>query len=331
MLPAAGVGPNGDAANVAAVPLSRPLMPLPRPAAVALPALALAVGCAAPSVPPTPIPPADEAATVTYDPPRPLPAEPMSSPLIGGAELRPEMSDVRIYEDRLAQEPAYVAAYDAVGRPTVAVYVNRTFDGRVIPAELPAFRRTDRYEADVQIDRRPGGFGASGGYGRVEPIEPIDRRPETDRFDRARDELGATPLDLSLIETILTDRLSAGGAVRLQSPAATRRQLPAAAIERLESGEPTALGEVAERLDADVLVHAAARPTLQTTAGPQYRVIAEAIDTRSGASLGRAAVDVPPPLDKVAVNRYTAYVAAKLMDDLAESWTVMRRTPEQQP
>jgi hypothetical protein len=285
------------------------------------PLMLITAGCqqSAPPPPRVSVPPVGQGAVVLPPEPRPLPADAFD--LAG--EPGPTMEAPQIYRQQLRQEPAYVTAHGAVGNPRLAVYVNRSFDGRVIPAELPRWRQGTTYTADVTLTRR----GARIDGTRFEPIDPADRRPEAGVHDPRRDELGNRALDFAAVETILTDLLSAGNKVPLMSPSATRSRLSPAALQRLESGEATALGEVAERLGADVLIHVAARPSQQNFDGPSVRLVAEAIDTATGLSVGRAVVDVPPPLDKQMINRYAGYVAAKLMDDLTTAWTRQLQQP----
>jgi hypothetical protein len=51
------------------------------------------------------------------------------------------------------------------------------------------------------------------------------------------------------------------------------------------------------------------------------RLIAEAFNIEGGDSIGRAVVDVPPPLEKRQLNKYTRYIARKLMDDMTYAWS----------
>ena len=95
-------------------------------------------------------------------------------------------------------------------------------------------------------------------------------------------------------------------------------------MKDLQEGRPRAMGEVARQLDADVLVQLQARPTRQTPRGLEIRVVGEAINVgRGGQSIGRAVVEVPPPLDKPQLNKYTRFLARKLMDGMTASWRAM--------
>jgi hypothetical protein len=44
------------------------------------------------------------------------------------------------------------------------------------------------------------------------------------------------------------------------------------------------------------------------------------MNTRGGESLGRAVVDIPPPMEKTTLNRYTRFMARKLMDEMINAW-----------
>ena len=70
----------------------------------------------------------------------------------------------------------------------------------------------------------------------------------------------------------------------------------------------------------DVIVRLQAHPTRQYQDGVRIRLLAEATNTRDGVSIGRAFVDIPPPLEKTQINRYTRWLARKLMDDMTAAW-----------
>jgi hypothetical protein len=135
------------------------------------------------------------------------------------------------------------------------------------------------------------------------------------------DEVDAKSLDYHAIETIMTDWLAANGQVTIISPTMARQRLSDQQVKELQEGRPVALSEIARQLDADVLVQVQALPTKQTSDGLQVRIIAEAMNTKGGQSIGRAVVDVPPPLEKTTINRSTRFLARKLMDDMIQTWS----------
>jgi hypothetical protein len=133
----------------------------------------------------------------------------------------------------------------------------------------------------------------------------------------------ARQVDYEAIENVLTDWLAAGGQTEIVSPAAVRRELTDDALKDLESGERRSMTELVRTLDADVLVQVSARPTRQTRRGLEVRLVAEAINAEGGQSIGRAVVDMPPPLDKPRINKFTRFLARKLMDGMIGTWESM--------
>ena len=71
---------------------------------------------------------------------------------------------------------------------------------------------------------------------------------------------------------------------------------------------------------SDVEVRVQAHPTKQYEDGERIRLLAEAINTKDRVSIGRAFVDIPQPLEQAQINRYTRWLARKLMDDMTASW-----------
>jgi len=220
--------------------------------------------------------------------------------------------DQPIVRDRLPEQRAFIEAYNAVGRPRIAVFVNRRLDGSVVgvaDAEDPTGRPVARLGVDPQRVS-VAGPGNSPSLGTSAVVTP-------GQFDEAF----VKAMDYEAVESVLTDWLSAGGNTELISPTLSRAKLTLEQQQRLERGEKGVLLEILERLDADILVQVQARPTRQTFRGLEIRLVAEAINTRGGRSVGRAVVDVPPPLEKRQINEYTRFVARKLMDDMIGAWS----------
>jgi len=136
-------------------------------------------------------------------------------------------------------------------------------------------------------------------------------------FDRG----DGNTMDYQAIETIMTDWLSCNGNVMIISPKAARQRLNDQQVRDLQDNQPAAVGAVGQQVGAEILVHVQAHPTRQVEGGQEMRIIAEALNTRGGQSIGRAVVDVPPPLDKPTINRYTRFLARKLMDDMMNTWS----------
>jgi len=141
------------------------------------------------------------------------------------------------------------------------------------------------------------------------------------------DEAGARGIDYAAMQTILTDWFSSGGAVAVISTQAARQALSGQLAQNLDAGQNVNGKEVADKTRADVLIAVRAEPTRQGAGGPEVRLVAEASNLAGGESIGRAVVDVPPPLDKPELNTYTRYLARKLMKDMTGSWTAFGAEP----
>jgi hypothetical protein len=255
------------------------------------------LGCRDNSPPPPRMPvPAAKAqpTTLSRDQSKPMPA-PANVESAAPEYIPPGYDDVPLVNQRPPEEEPFVRAYKEVGRPRITVFVNRTLEGDLIPvnANVPvAGVGTSDHKDAVAIYLRPGEY----------------------------DEASARSIDYQAIESILTDWLGASGQVAIVSPTMARDVLTDQQVKDLQSGRPQVLREIAKQLDADVLVQVQARPTKQTENGLGVRVIAEAMNTRGGESLGRAVVDIPPPLEKTTLNRYTRFMARKLMDEMINAW-----------
>lgn len=153
--------------------------------------------------------------------------------------------------------------------------------------------------------------------GRPRILVWVTQRPAFGQYDEA----AARSIDYAAMENILTDWLSADGRVAVISPQAARQALEPQQVRDLNSGQTRPAQDVADRLHADVLVLVQAEPTRQSDVGPAVRLVAEATNVKGAESLGQAVVDVLPPLDKPQINKYTRFIARKLMDRMTANWT----------
>jgi hypothetical protein len=286
-------------------------------------------GCKSPAPARVPVPAeGNRAVVIERDPVKPMPPPSYSS-----ADMAPGYDDQPLVNQRPPEQRAFVDAYQQVGRPRIAVFVNRTLEGDILPV-VPfepeaSIQHTRTATTGVTVEQRD--IRTSEGPYRRDDREQIDRfeskgpgeyRETTEVYLRPGeyDEIGARELDYGAMESILTDWLSANGNVTVISPGMVRQKLTAEQIKQLQEGQPQVMAEVAKQLGTDVLVQAQAHPTRQTRQGLEVRVIVEAINVRGGESIGRAVVDVPPPLEKRQLNKYTRYLARKLMDDMTSTW-----------
>jgi hypothetical protein len=143
------------------------------------------------------------------------------------------------------------------------------------------------------------------------------------------DEADAKSLDYEAIENIMTDWLAADGQVTIISPIMARQRLTDEQVKEIQQGRPQAMSEAVHQLGADIFVQVQAHPTQQTSHGLEIRLIAEAINVKGGESLARAVVDVPPPLEKTTINKYTRFLSRKLMDGMMSAW--LAPPPPQSP
>ena len=133
------------------------------------------------------------------------------------------------------------------------------------------------------------------------------------------DESAARQIDYDTIESVMTNALAAKGKTTMVLPQLTTTQ-----VRGLQNLDPDVLKALGKDNDIDVLVEVQARPVQQTPQGLQIRLVGEAVNTAGGDTIARAAVDVPPPLDKSTLNDRTRSLARKLMSDMAHTWTSPR-------
>jgi hypothetical protein len=276
-----------------------------------------------------------------YDEDKPLPDQGRRSQVPA-----PPFDDVPLVNQRPPEQRAFVEAYEAVGRPRILVFVNRTLEGEIVPVnpEDPyvSVERSRTTRGDVRIESRNSqrrddfyrGRDDRDREDRFESRGPGEVRDRVDVYLRPGeyDELDARALDYEAMENVLTDWLAADGRVEVVSPVMARQRLSDQQVKELQEGRPRVMGEIARELDSDVLVQVQTRPTRHTVNGLEFRVIAEAINVaRGGQSIARAFVDVPPPLDKPQLNKYTRFLARKLMDGMSSSWRAMAESDRAAP
>lgn len=293
--------------------------------------------------PPDAFVPQDRGALRTQDPIKPDARPGEDDDESAGALPPPPFNDAPLVSQETPEQQAFVDAYNSVGRPRMVVFVNRTLEGELLPVNaddpVASVERTRRSRGDVTVESRERRNTDARVRDRYSDADARSDRDTTDRFEargggpneyRDRvdlylrpgqyDEASARQIDYEAIETILTDWLAAGGRTEVVSPLTARQRLTDEQVKDLHGGRPRVMGELARELDADVLVHVSARPTRQTRRGLEVRLVAEAINVRGGQSIGRAVVDIFPPLDKPRINKFTRYLARGLMDRMIGAW-----------
>jgi hypothetical protein len=245
-----------------------------------LAAVALTGGCDETTAPPRVMVPAQGSFYRLHE----YPTDKPLPPEIDSQLPPPPFNDQPIVTQQLPEETAFIQQYLRVGQPRFVVFVNRDLYGQEI---LP-----------------PGQAIVPGTYVTREQLDQIQ----------------AAQVGYATIETMLADWLASEGKVHVVSPSAVHSLLSAQQIQSLQSGHSDAAGPVGQTLSADVLVQVQAHPIEQTAAGLKLRLIAEAMNTRDGASIGRVVIDVNPPQDDPHIREFTRFVARKLMDEMTLTW-----------
>jgi hypothetical protein len=279
-------------------------------------------------------PPAGSPVTYGAEPVKPMP-EPTDP-----AYIQPGFDDVPLVNQQPPEEPHYVQAYGAVGKPRILVFVNRTVTGELIPVNptgpIASVENTQQSNTGVKVGQSSNVnsnslySNYSQNYNRsFESSGPAHYQDRTDVYLQPGqyDEAAAKSIDYEMIENILTDWLSARGQVTIISPMSARGRLTDQEVQELQNGRPQMLGELAQKLQTDILVQVTARPSRQTSTGLGIRLIAQALNTKGGQQIAQATVDVPPPMEKTTLNRFTRFVARKMMDEMTNSWNVMASQP----
>jgi hypothetical protein len=277
------------------------------------------------------------------DPVRPLPP-----PTPDPSANRPPFEDEPLVDQAPPEQPAFVDMYRKVGSPKITLFVNRGLDGDLVPVNtdepVATITQTRSSNGPVSVESHDSYLQGSGShpYGgwydsrgefhsytqsdssdKFDAKGPAEYRQTTDVYlhPGQYDEVEAKSLDYQALENIMTDWIACQGQVTVISPTLARQRLSDQQVKDLQSGRPQMLSEIAQQLGADILIQVQAHPTRQTPAGLEVRLVAEAMNTKGGQSLARATVDMEPPLTKTQINKYTRWLARKLMSDMTATWS----------
>jgi hypothetical protein len=214
-------------------------------------------------------------ASYPLDQPKPLPDQ--------SAENAPQPSygDPPIVEQPPPEQAWFVNTYNQVGRPRLAVFVNRTLQGDPIA-----------YQAGGAVYLQPGQY----------------------------DEADLAALDYSEIESLLADWFAARGQVTLVSPDFIRGKLTQSQIKDLQSGRTQALSDLSQATGADVLIQVQAHPA-RREGQLVILLIGEAVNIRDSESIAHASLDMPAPISRIELNNYTRFLTRKLMQGMVNTWT----------
>lgn len=298
-------------------------------------------GCAASAPPEAAVPVQPGANYVPHDAaPKPLPDSAQNPPGLSSAG---PYQDEPILDQRLPEEAYFVSAYNKVHQPRLAIYVNRTLTGQIIPPNpggpVQTVQHTQEATGGVTVDNGstnehddPYGRDVQQGHASFSSTGPAQYTDTTTTYQAPSDsdEAALSTLDYQAMEKILADWMSCGGQVRIISSDYLASQLSPEDMQALSEGKPVAMGDLAQKVGADILIQVQAHPTHQTN-GLQVRLVAEAMNVRGGDQIGSAVVDVPLPMEKPQINQYTRFIAAKLMTGMAGAWNSYIANPPPPP
>lgn len=146
--------------------------------------------------------------------------------------------------------------------------------------------------------------------------EPMIDTPLT-RTDIA-DLADANTLDRAAMEQTLSEWLSCGGQVYALSSNDVSSRLSAADMQALAEGNSQVLGDLADKLGADVLIEVQSQPVREADQ-VQMRTVAQAI-TVDGNVIGNAEVEIAVPTDSPRMIEHSREMAEQLMEGMARSW-----------
>jgi hypothetical protein len=250
--------------------------------------------------PPPPPPPSRYEEPLPPPPPEPVrryeepPAirRPVPPPQAGPGPVPPPPPP--IVQEELPEHGPFVAAYNKLGQPKLAVIVYRSND----PAD--PFRAGN----EAPPPRSDGGG-------------PLN--------DRA--------VDYRVLELSLQDWLAAQGRVSIRSSSQLPTEPKPAEIAAIRNGDRNVAQQVGERLGVDVLVVVWAEVSRHTEGGLTIRLASEAIflsdraprQNVRGDSIGRASVDMPPRMQLDTIHVTTRAIARKLLLDMTQTWNAWTR------
>ena len=294
---------------------------------------------------PAPVPRAGDGRLQQSDPTKPLPESSRYQPGYPNGDAPLDVAPP-------PEAGPFVSAYDAVGRPKIVVFVNRTLEGAVVPTTreriLSGRRRVIETDGPVDATRTQSrqsyddngnyyGGRSRGSSGTAEerftttgPTR-LEDRTETYLAPGEYDEIAAKRIDYAGLENALADALGVRGEVTILSPSVVRQRLSLDEVRALQQGRPAVLDGLRQRLGADVLVQVQAHPTAQTDRGLALAIVAEAMNTDGAESIGRANASFDGPMSAYRLDAVSRYLSRRLMDDMTGAWLTPVPPPATQP
>jgi hypothetical protein len=226
--------------------------------------------------------------TYPLDNPKPLP------PDAGQPPPAPAFADVPLVDSRLPEETWFADAYNRVGKPRIAVLVNRTLDGDLIPVE----------PAPADQSAPPQSPPPNTQY--LQPGQYEDAQLQT--------------LDYEEMESLLTQWIGSRGQVTVLAPEFVRSHLSDQQLKDLQSGKASSLSDLGQSTQADILIQVQAHPT-RRLGQLVILLVGQAVNIHGGESISQASVEMPMPLDRPEEENFTRFIARKLIHGMVDTWS----------
>jgi hypothetical protein len=295
-------------------------------AGVTIAGLAMMAGCQPPPPANVPVQAAPPPRTYSLDTPKPLPDQSADEP------PPPAFNDPPLIDQQLPEEAWFVDAYNHVGRPRIAVFVNRTLDGGLIQSQDIPISSVDTVQhttGGVSVQHSEGGgysdiYGGGGEHQRdsFSSNGPAEYHETTTVYlhPGQYDDADLQGLDYQEMESLLTDWMGCSGHVALIAPDFVRSKLNDQQLGDLQAGKANGLNDVAQATQADILVQFQAHP-VRRGGGIVVLLVGEAVNVRDGESISHASVEMPTPIDRYELNNFTRFLARKLIHGMVQTWS----------
>jgi hypothetical protein len=245
----------------------------------------------------------------------------------------PAYDDPPLVDQQLPEEAWFVGTYNKVGRPRIAVFVNRSLDGNLIgdsgqPIITTSTVQSSNAAVDVQHSDSSGyadwySYNHAHDSDQFKTTGPAQYNQSTTVYlhPGQYDDASLASLDYSEMESLLSDWIQCDGQVTLISPGFIRSKLTDQQVQDLQNGKGAALDDLSKDTGADVLIQVQAHPVRRNDQ-VVVLLVAEAINIRGGEQLAHGSVEMPTPVDRYALNNYTRFLARKIIHEMTNTWSV---------
>jgi hypothetical protein len=243
----------------------------------------------------------------------------------------PAFNDPPLVDQPLPEESWFVGTYNHVGRPRIAVFVNRGLDGSLIgesgqPVITENTVQGSTGSVNVQSSDSSGYYGYwyanhARSNEQFSSTGPAEYHESTTIYLQPGqyDDASMAALDYQEMESLLADWISSNGQVTIVSPDFIRSHMSDQDVQALQAGKASGLDALSKNTNADVLIQITAHPVRRQDQ-VVVLLVAEAINVRGGESLAHASVEMPTPVDRYQLNNYTRFLARKIIHGMTNTW-----------